>query len=181
MSWLAVQVYTGQELRFLGQMIRDGLEGYSPTYRTAVRWSDRQKTVDRALFPGYVFAKIGQRERSRLVRIPQLVRILDTELPAAEMARLQALAVQPSVEPALFGGLIGQEVIFGPRHPLAGMQGRAVAASKGYSVRVEVEMLGRAVKVTCDGFDLIPVVCPAGARDRGSRGNRDLPGVAAVA
>src|ERR1700690_1835626 len=58
--WLAVQVAPQHEQSVAAQLKRKGEEQFLPTVSTRRRWSDRNVTVDKPLFPGYVFCRTNK-------------------------------------------------------------------------------------------------------------------------
>jgi transcription antitermination factor NusG len=57
MSWFAVKVWTRSELAVDVALRAKCYETFLPTYKESRKWSDRVKTLDTPLFPGYVFCR----------------------------------------------------------------------------------------------------------------------------
>jgi transcription antitermination factor NusG len=156
-TWLALQVYTGQELSIRDRWLRDGLGVFCPTYRLTVRWSDRTKFVDRALLPGYIFLPSSQRHTSAVERCSQLVRILTDEISAAEIQRLRDLE-RLEARPAPQTEAGARVEIRDADSCLHGIQGRVVRSKPRRNgiehVIIAVEILNRSVEVEVDACHL---------------------------
>jgi hypothetical protein len=74
LHWYAIRVRTGSERTAFEQLEGIGLEAFFPFYLEKVRWSDRKKTVERALFPGYIFARFS--DRLPVLNIPCVPQVL---------------------------------------------------------------------------------------------------------
>lgn len=64
--WFAIQTRYRFEKRVAAQLRAKGIETFLPLRNEMHRWSDRQKTVEVPLFPGYAFVKL---ERSSIARL----------------------------------------------------------------------------------------------------------------
>lgn len=150
-QWLAVQVRSGRE-QFSGEGLRQrGYEVFVPLYRERRRWSDRVKTIERALFPGYLFCRLRGDESARIVTTPGVVRIVGDgfrpiAVPSDEVETIQrVLATRLQVQPYPFMG-VGQRVriIAGP---LAGAEGIVLRVKGGHRLVVDVPLLQRSCAV----------------------------------
>lgn len=130
------------------------MEQYLPLYSERARWSDRTKTIERTLFPGYVFGRFDLELRRRVVEIPGVVRILgvgldplpinDAEIDQVRRAAESRLQVTPL--PYLVAGQ-KVRVEWGS---LAGVEGVILRLKGDLHVVVSIEMLGRSVAVVLD-------------------------------
>src|SRR5437868_1057214 len=57
--WYAVGVHARQEKAGAAELERRGFEVFLPLRRERRPWSDRVKTVELALFPGYLFVRMA--------------------------------------------------------------------------------------------------------------------------
>jgi transcriptional antiterminator RfaH len=159
-SWYALTVKPRHEKTVAGLLAAKGLESYAPLYREQKRWSDRIKTVERAMFPSYVFCRFGFDDRLQVLGTyfvgsivgfggkPTPVR--EAEIRAIKTILASDLPVSPS--PALPGQRV---LIFGG--PLAGLTGTLAREKTGDRVIVGIEAIHRAVAVEVDR-DLIEVI-----------------------
>jgi len=64
-QWFAVQTRYRFEKKVAAQLAQKGCEVYLPLRTEQHRWSDRQKLVTVALFPGYAFVQIDSSREAR--------------------------------------------------------------------------------------------------------------------
>lgn len=92
--WHAVQVLTNHEKRVTQHLSCRSLEHYLPVYSERSRWTDRTVTLERPLFPGYVFVRFEPRERLRVLSTPGVLHLLGRGsadlIPCEEIERIQA-------------------------------------------------------------------------------------------
>ena len=66
--WSALQVKTNQEKRVAQHLQIRSVEHYLPVYTERSRWSDRTVTLERPLFPGYLFVRLSGENRLPTIR-----------------------------------------------------------------------------------------------------------------
>lgn len=160
-QWFALRVKSRRE-KIVAMIARDkGFEEFLPTYQSRRRWSDRLKSLELPLFPGYVFCRVDPRCRLPLLTISgvvQFVGIGKTPLPIddGEIASIQK-AVQSglSVEPWDF--LEAGQRVRVQKGPLAGTEGIFVGASTNERIVVSVTLLKRSVAVTLEPHWAVPL------------------------
>ena len=74
--WSALQVKTNQEKRVSQHLAIRSVEHYLPLYNERSRWSDRTVTLERPLFPGYLFVRLSPENRLPIVSAPGVLRVL---------------------------------------------------------------------------------------------------------
>jgi transcription antitermination factor NusG len=159
--WFALRVKSRAE-KVVAVMARSkGIEEFLPVYQARRRWSDRMKTVEFPLFPGYVFCRFNPQDRLPVLSIPGALHLVGVgkvpvPLEDAEIAAIQA-AVQSglSTEPWPFLEL-GQRVRL-EDGPLAGIEGIFVGDSKQQRVVVSITLLRRSVAVSIERDWVTPV------------------------
>jgi transcription antitermination factor NusG len=69
------------------------LEHYLPLYTERSRWTDRTVTLERPLFPGYVFTRFSTATRISVISTPGVLRLLGTDgnctVDGTEIDRIQ--------------------------------------------------------------------------------------------
>src|SRR5262245_48868302 len=103
--WYAVQVRSRSETLVATNLRYKGYEPFVPTYRTSRRWSDRIKTMDMPLFPGYIFCRFDVRTRLPILITPGVNSIVgigkapepisDTEIEAIRSVVQSGLVYEP--------------------------------------------------------------------------------------
>ena len=159
--WFALRVKSRCEKVVASAARNKGFQEFLPLYSGRHRWSDRLKSVDLPLFPGYVFCRLDPRFRLPLLTIPGALHFVgigrtpmpinDGEITSIEMALKSGLRV----EPCAFLD-IGQRVRL-QAGPLAGMEGIFAGASGQQHMVVSVTLLKRSVAVTIEPDWALPV------------------------
>jgi transcription antitermination factor NusG len=164
--WFAVRVKSNFEKSVATSLLNKGLDVFLPAYKSRRRWSDRYKTVDCPLFPGYVFCRVDLNHRLSVISTPGFLYIVGagqtpTEVDEVEIARLQA--VVRSGSPSLpCRALVGQTVLLNSG-PLSGLQGILLRVGKEHRVYVGVTLLRRGVSVEVDSEWILPIGPPQAA------------------
>ncbi|MCX7590676.1 MAG: hypothetical protein N2255_03510 [Kiritimatiellae bacterium] len=128
------------------------LDYYLPLRRETKVYQRRKVTVEKPVFPGYLFVRFNREERLSLLKSNQIVRILvppDENQLLHELAQIKkALMVDPTLGAcsAVKKG-IAVRIVAGP---FMGVEG-VVTSLKGMTkVRLNVEMIGQAVALEVD-------------------------------
>jgi transcription antitermination factor NusG len=165
--WFALRVKSRSE-KIVSTIARNkGFEEFLPLYQSRRRWSDRFKSVDVPLFPGYVFCRLNPEFRLPLLTIPGVlsfvgigkvpVPIDDAEIAAIQTAIGSGLLAEPY--PFLE---VGQRVRIA-EGPLTGIEGLLVEVRKQQRLAVSVSLLKRSVAVEIDRHWVRPL--DAGGRE----------------
>ncbi len=153
-QWFALRVKSRCEKLVTTMARNKGFEEFLPLYECHRRWSDRLKSVELPLFPGYVFCRLNPQHRLPLLTIPGVLHFVgigkapvpidDEEITAIQSAVKSGLSAEPW--PFLEAG---QRVRL-EDGPLAGLEGLLVEVRKRYRVVVSVSLLKRSVAVEID-------------------------------
>jgi transcription antitermination factor NusG len=65
-SWFAIETRYRFESKAARQLREKGVEAFLPMRREVRRWSDRKKSIEVPLFPGYVFVRLDGSRVNRL-------------------------------------------------------------------------------------------------------------------
>ncbi|MDE2102124.1 MAG: UpxY family transcription antiterminator [Patescibacteria group bacterium] len=160
MSWYAVQTRSNCEGRVHSAFERDGVEDLYPFYRYQSKWSDRQKVIERPVFPGYLFACFGSSAgRIQVLSTTGVIRILGAMLPVPdrEIDQVRQLMASPeslsAALPALYAPAKGDEVeiAYGP---FVGLAGRITRVKGKLRVWVSIPSMMAGVPVEVDAQSL---------------------------
>ncbi len=77
--WHVLHVHSNYEKRVTQSLAVRSVECFLPLYTERVKWTDRTVVAERALFPGYVFARLTTQTRSCVVVTPGVCRVLGDE------------------------------------------------------------------------------------------------------
>jgi transcription antitermination factor NusG len=163
--WFVLQVLTNHEKRVSQQLSIRSIENYLPTFQERSKWSDRTVTLERPLFPGYVFARFDAGSRLNAIGLNGVLRLVggrDTDrVDADEIERIQA---------AISAGYIlrpENRMISGTQVRLrsgifAGMNGVVRELSKNCSVIISLRNANHAFTVvtSIDDLDFSAATCP---------------------
>jgi transcription antitermination factor NusG len=151
-SWFAIHVRSRCESKTYQELGLRGFESFLPLRLVRHRWSDRFKTFEEPIFPGYLFCRFDLSARFRVLNTPGVAQIIGagtTPIPVAEdeirsIRTLAASRLALTPWPCLRTGLTVR-IAWGP---LAGVQGIVVRAEDGsHRVVVSVNLLNRGVSV----------------------------------
>jgi transcription antitermination factor NusG len=167
LPWFALRVKSRSE-KIVSTIARNkGFEEFLPLYQSRRRWSDRFKSVEVPLFPGYVFCRLNPEFRLPLLTIPGVLSFVGigkvpVPIDDAEMAAIQtAIGSGLLAEPYPFLE-VGQRVRIA-EGPLAGVEGLLVEVRKQQRLAVSVSLLKRSVAVEIDRHWVRPL--DAGGRE----------------
>ena len=66
-KWYAIYTKPRWEKKIDSVLIRKGIESWCPLQKVERQWSDRKKIIEEPLFKSYVFVRIDDTERSKVV------------------------------------------------------------------------------------------------------------------
>ena len=159
--WYVLRVRSNCEKKVSDGLISRGVEEFLPTYRCRSYWSDRVKWIDRPLFSGYVFCRLGDGPWSRITQVPGVIGPVSfgsrpAPVDFAEMAALRKMVGSSApLFPVVFLRT-GQRVMV-KRGPLAGLEGILERIGKDCRVLVSVSLLHRSVAAEVDAEWVVPI------------------------
>ena len=86
-KWRVLQVVPNHEKKVATHLSHRTVEHFLPLYTERSRWSDRSVTLERPLFPGYIFVRFAQEARRSVITSPGVLKVLgqkDSEVVEAE-------------------------------------------------------------------------------------------------
>jgi transcription antitermination factor NusG len=131
-----------------------GFEEFVPLYPSQRHWSDRTKSLDLPLFPGYIFCRTDLKRRMALLTIPGVLHfvgfgkvptpIMESELSAIQTAVRSGLAVLPS-EYVETGERVRMQA-----GPLKGIQGILAGTATERRLVVSMSLLKQSISVAIE-------------------------------
>lgn len=159
--WFAVQVRTRWEANTAGLLSNKGYQTFVPTYSSKRRWSDRTRTLQLPLFPGYLFCRFDPQKRLPILVTPGVIQVVgisktpvpveDSEIAAVEAIVRSGLPAHPW--PFL---QIGERVRIHHRS-LEGLEGILLNVKGSHRIVVSVTLLQRSVAMEIDSAWVTPV------------------------
>lgn len=161
-NWYAVFTLPLNEKSVVKHLDLRGVESFLPAYETVRVWKNRQRMkIVLPLFPSYLFVRISQRERAKVLQSPGVLHIVGNSresvpLPDPEIEFLRSGLCKQKLEPY-------RELVVGERVRIksGAMQGVCgTLVRKGSDVRfiVTLELINQHAAVHVDPQDLEPVV-----------------------
>lgn len=160
--WYAIQTRSRHEKMVAAQLQAGGVNTFLPLITQVHRWSDRHKTVQLPLFPGYAFVRVfpSAEARVRVLRVDGVVSFVGisgegTPIPEVQIEDIRTLLnnVRCTSYPFL---KVGQRIrIRGGC--LDGIEGILVARNGNRILVISVEPIGRSIAVSIDGYEFEPV------------------------
>ena len=159
-QWFALRVKSRHEKVVSCAVRNKGFEESLPLYESCRRWSDRVKTLELPLFPGYVFCRLDPRHRLHLLTIPGALYFAGVGKTPTPIDEGEITAIQTAVrsglptEPWPFLE-VGQRVRL-DNGPLAGLEGILMENSRQHRVVISVGLLRRSVAVSIERHWVAP-------------------------
>lgn len=153
-DWFAAQVWAGREQLSASHLRARGYEIFLPHYVEHRRWSDRVKKIDRALFPGYLFLRLGGDRLAGAITAPGVIRIVGdgqqpAPIPVHEIEAVRRIvATDLAVEPFPMAR-VGERVRI-VAGPLRDVEGVVLSTRNGHRLVVSISLLQRSVAVEVD-------------------------------
>jgi len=158
--WYALYTAPRHEKRLAQQIQQRSISCFLPLYRSLRRWKDRRKALDLALFPGYIFVRIGLQSRLQVLQLPGAVRIVTfngqpAALPDNEIEALRnRLASSAKIEPHPY--LRAGRRVRVRQGPMAGLEGIVVRRKDCCRIVFSIDLIQRSIAVEVDEADLVP-------------------------
>lgn len=157
MSWFAVQTRSNFEARVHASFAREGIPDLYPFYRQTRSWSDREKVIERPIFPGYLFVDLESGSRGQVFGASGVLRILASPIPQSEIELVERLISCPdaleSAVPDLYRPQQGDTVRIG-YGPMIGLEGRVTRVKGKLRVWVSIPSMMCGVPVQVDAQSL---------------------------
>jgi transcription antitermination factor NusG len=152
--WFAIRVKSNFEKKVATGLRNKGLEEFLPLYQSRRRLSDRHKTVDLPLFPGYLFCRLDLDHRLPLLTTTGFLYIVSVGNKPVPVDEGEIAAVQFVVRSG-FPAMPWPSLAVGQRvrlesGPLCGLEGVVIQVGMRDRICVSVTLLQRGVSVEVD-------------------------------
>jgi transcription antitermination factor NusG len=155
-AWYALYTRHQHERAVVGSVTRRGIEAFLPLHNTYSRWSDRVKTIQRPLFPCYVFVRMEARWHSTVLQTPGVHFIVGNSvgpcpIPGEEIAAIaRSLHNKILLEPWPF--LTAGDRVRIKTGPMEGVEGILIRKKNNDRLVLSVGLLQRSVALEIDGY-----------------------------
>jgi transcription antitermination factor NusG len=160
-QWFALRVKSHCEKTVAAVAHNKGFEEFLPTYVSRRRWSDRLKSVELPLFPGYLFCRMEPQHRFPLLTIPGVLHIVGigrvpVPIEDHEIGTIRSI-IQSGlvVEPWPFQKV--RQWVRLKAGPLAGFEGILIGTATNQRVIACVGLLQRSVAVSIEQRWVMPL------------------------
>ena len=152
--WFALRVRSKHEQVTSRYLHNLGYDHFAPTYKASTQWSDRKKTADHFLFPGYVFCRMNPTNRLPVLTTPGVVDVVGfgggpTSIPDQEIEQVRAMVRSGQLVRPWPYLEVGQVVRL-QHGPLAGLDGILVEVKGTIRLVVSIRLLQRSVATEVD-------------------------------
>jgi transcriptional antiterminator NusG len=159
--WYAVRVRSNYERVAATHLRERGYDEFSPSYQVERRWSDRTKTIEQFLFPGYVFTRLNPHNRLLVLTAPGVVGLIGfgkspTPIPDQEIENIRTMVRSGLLMKPWPFLEVGQRVLI-ERGPLSGVEGILQDVKGKFRLVVSVSLLHRAVSAEVDRTWVRPI------------------------
>jgi transcription antitermination factor NusG len=159
--WYAVYTYPRHEKAVAEQLEAKCVEAFLPIFASRSRWKDRNVVISRPLFPGYVFTRITMGDRTKIVSVPSVVRILSFNGRPAEIPDQEIESVRLCVRG---GATLEAHPIPEVGEPVRvcsgafeGVEGIVLGRKNKCKVIISISLIHQAVALEIDSKHLEPV------------------------
>jgi transcription antitermination factor NusG len=159
--WYAICSTPRHEKRIHEHLSFRNIECFLPLYRSVHRWKNGCKhLIELPLFPGYLFVKIGLRQKVRVLEIPGVLSFVGTRLEPAPLSDFEIETLRSGLHLkkfAPYSDLVAGEKVRIKAGPLAGLSGVLVRTTNGLRVVITLNMINQSVAVELDATDVEPL------------------------
>lgn len=156
--WFAAYTCSRHEKQVSRQLCERQVDCFLPTYQCVRRWKDRRKEIEFPLFPGYIFVRICEAERLRVLQVAGVVQLVTfngrpAPLNDSEIESLRngiASGICPEPHPYLKVGR-RVRVKYGP---LAGVEGLLVRRKDKFRIVISIDLIMRSIAAEVQVADL---------------------------
>jgi transcription antitermination factor NusG len=148
-QWFALRVKSNFERTTALHLRERGFQEFFPTYVQKNHWSDRVKTIEKPLFPGYVFCHFSAQVRLPILTIPGVLHIVGIGKAPQPVDELEMAALWKTLRSGLLLQpwpflTVGQRVVV-ERGPLTGVEGMVIRFKGTYRLVLSISVLQRSI------------------------------------
>lgn len=151
-KWLALYTRPRYEKKIHTRLQEIRIESYLPLIKTLRQWSDRKKWVELPLFKSYLFVKVNESERLKVLNIYGSLRFVSFEGKAVEVPENQIANIKWVLSTSVKASPFEEKIEAGSKvqivaGPLAGIKAEMVHYKKKNRVIIRIEQLDKYFEV----------------------------------
>jgi transcription antitermination factor NusG len=154
LPWFAVRVKSNREWAVATLLGQRGYQRFLPTCKVRARWSDRIKSADRILFPGYVFCSFNPADRLPILSTPGVLHVVGVGKEPAAVPEVEMNALWTTLQSGVTVGpwpyLCSGDRVVVERGALAGVEGIVTHIKGGCRLVVSIALLQRSIAAEID-------------------------------
>jgi len=159
--WYAICSTPRHEKRIHEYLSFRNIECFLPLYRSVHRWKNGCKhVIELPLFAGYLFVKIGLRQKIRVLEIPGVLSFVGTKIEPAPLSDFEIETLRSGLHLKTctpYSDLVVGEKVRIKAGPLTGLSGVLVRTTNGLRVVITLDMINQSVAVELDAADVEPL------------------------
>jgi transcription antitermination factor NusG len=149
LPWFAVRVKSNCERTVSTLLEQRGYQRFLPTCKVRTRWSDRIKSADQVLFPGYVFCSFNPAYRLPILSTPGVLHVVGVGKEPAPVSEPEITALWTTLQSGVAVGpwpyLQSGDWVIVERGALAGVEGIVTHFKGEYRLVVSIALLQRSI------------------------------------
>ena len=159
--WYALKVRPRFERTAVAHLRYRGYEPFLPTCVAKRRWSDRVKSLEFPLFPGYLFCRVDLKSRLPILTTPGVNFIvgngrIPTPVNEQEIESLQTM-VNSGLQYEPYPYLATGQLVQVEHGALMGVVGRVTGQKNGFRLIISIDLLMRSVSTEIDRSWVKPI------------------------
>jgi transcription antitermination factor NusG len=159
--WYALKVRPRFERVVVAHLRSRGYDPFLPTYITKRQWSDRVKSLELPLFPGYLFCQLDLKWRLPILTAPGVNYIVGVGRSPEPVAEQEIESIRTIVSSGLYYEpypyLTAGQLVRVERGALVGLVGRVVDVKNSSRLVLSINMLMRSVSAEIDRSWVQPI------------------------
>lgn len=147
--WFVLYTHSKCEFKVADSLLEMQIENFLPTRKVLRKWSDRQKSIEAPLFPGYIFIYANEYERLKSIELKQVAKCLSdfgkpAVVPEWQIMTLKKMLTEEKEFEIVEGLVKGKEVEISSG-VFAGYRGIVLNAENKNQIAISIELLNRTV------------------------------------
>ncbi len=172
--WYVAYTYPRHEKNVSDLLVQKSIESFLPTFTKVSQWKDRRVSLEIPLFAGYVFVRMHLNEKTRVLSVPSVIRLLSNRegpIPVSddEIDGVR-LCIRHGAKLQRHTFLTTGDHVRVKSGSFEGLQGIVIRSNNSCRLVVSIALIHQSVALEVDAELLELVSSPSGPSSRGARG-----------